>query len=148
MRNLKDTQRSCVEFDYDGTIHKHYAGPSAEERFRNEARVLYYLEEKGCDFVPKIIDIHEDTLELVMTNCGEDAPLISDQKRDFMFRSLEETYGVKHDDPFTRNITYNYHTGGFNVIDFEYATILETGEGFTISEEEEIRHTQKYIQTM
>ena len=48
-------------------------------------------------------------------------------------RALAES---RHGDPFARNVTYNTRTSEFNVIDFEYATIVETGEGFTISDED------------
>jgi len=140
MQNIKHTQRSCVEFGFDGTIHKRFSGPMARERFSNEARVLHYLQDKGCDFVPRVVELNEDTLELVMTNCGDAAPLISEQKTEIIFHDLEEKFGVRHGDPFARNITYNHRKGGFNVIDFEYAQILETGEGFSIQDEEAKRH--------
>jgi Ser/Thr protein kinase RdoA (MazF antagonist) len=35
-----------------------------------------------------------------------------------------ETYGVRHDDPFLRNVTYRASDGRFCLIDFEFATIL------------------------
>jgi tRNA A-37 threonylcarbamoyl transferase component Bud32 len=35
-----------------------------------------------------------------------------------------ETYGVRHDDPDVRNITYRQTDGRFCVVDFELATIL------------------------
>lgn len=40
--------------------------------------------------------------------------------------SSEKAYGVKHDDPFTRNVTYRASDGRFCIIDFEFATILGT----------------------
>jgi hypothetical protein len=40
-----------------------------------------------------------------------------------------ETYGVRHEDPFMRNVTYRPQDGRFCLIDFEFATMLETGEG-------------------
>ena len=51
---------------------------------------------------------------------------ISQQKKtDKIFRDLEEKYGVRHDDPFSRNITYDPNEGRFCVIDFELATLLD-----------------------
>jgi hypothetical protein len=37
-----------------------------------------------------------------------------------------ETYGVRHDDAFLRNVTYRATDGRFCLIDFEFATILDT----------------------
>jgi hypothetical protein len=34
-------------------------------------------------------------------------------------------YGVRHDDPFLRNVTYRTSDGQFCLIDFEFATILD-----------------------
>ena len=53
---------------------------------------------------------------------------IPSSKAQALFKELE-SYGVRHDDPYPRNITYNDWTGRFNIIDFEFATILESGEG-------------------
>ena len=43
--------------------------------------------------------------------------------RDEIFAELEK-YGVRHDDPDIRNVTYRAQDGRFCVIDFEFATIL------------------------
>jgi PPM family protein phosphatase len=40
-----------------------------------------------------------------------------------LFAEVEQ-YGVRHDDPDPRNITYRQTDGRFCVIDFELATIL------------------------
>jgi hypothetical protein len=40
-----------------------------------------------------------------------------------LFAELE-TYGVRHDDAFLRNVTYRATDGRFCLIDFEFATIL------------------------
>jgi hypothetical protein len=34
-------------------------------------------------------------------------------------------YGVRHDDPEVRNVTYSNKEGRFCLIDFEFATILD-----------------------
>jgi len=139
MKSIKDTQRANVRFGFDGHVYKRFAGPMAAERFGNETKVLRYLEAKGCSFVPRLVAACDKSLELVMTHCGTEAPMISPERLDALFLSLEREFGVKHDDAFARNVTYNHRTGGFNVIDFEYAVIVETGEGFTISDEESSR---------
>jgi len=41
-----------------------------------------------------------------------------------LFEELEN-YGVRHDDPDKRNVTYRQKDGRFCLIDFEFATILE-----------------------
>jgi hypothetical protein len=41
-----------------------------------------------------------------------------------LFAELEQ-YGVRHEDPFLRNITYRVSDGRFCIIDFEFATLLD-----------------------
>lgn len=45
-----------------------------------------------------------------------------------LFAELE-TYGVRHDDPEMRNVTYRQSDGRFCLIDFEFATILKEKKG-------------------
>ncbi len=125
MRNLKDGIRSLVKIDFYGNVHKYFKGTDREERFTNEIRILKALEERGCANVPQFIDAHEEELHLVTSNCGSPAPNLSQKKADMLFQELEQTYGVRHDDPFPRNITYDEKTGQFCIIDFELATLLE-----------------------
>ena len=130
MREIKDTQRAMVRIGYDGRVHKTFRGPDATDRFTNEVRVLQYLEEKGCAFVPKLLEWDDEDLSLVTTNCGsrvEDS--ISMTRTAELYKELERDFGVRHGDPFARNITYDPRLGRFCIIDFEYAVILETGEG-------------------
>ena len=130
MREIKDTQRATVRIGYDGRVHKTFRGPDATDRYTNEVRVLQYLEEKGCTFVPRLLKWDEEDLSLVTTNCGsrvEDS--ISDTRTTELYKELERDFGVRHEDPFARNITYDPSLGRFCIIDFEYAVILEKGEG-------------------
>lgn len=135
MINLKDTKRGNVFVGFDGLVRKRYSGPSSEQRFANEVRVLTYLKEVGCPFTPRLVEVDEGSLEVVMTHCGHEAPMVSDEKANTLFEDLKKDFGVEHGDPFSRNITYNTRTGDFNVIDFEYAFILDTGVGFSIEKE-------------
>lgn len=130
MREIKDTQRATVRIGYDGRVHKTFRGPDATDRYTNEVRVLQYLEEKGCTFVPRLLKWDEEDLSLVTTNCGsrvEDS--ISKTRTGELYKELERDFGVRHGDPFARNITYDPSLGRFCIIDFEYAVILEKGEG-------------------
>ena len=138
MQEIKDTQRAEVHIGFDGRVHKRYKGQLAKERFENEVRVLKYLEEKGCDFVPKLLEVYPEQLYIVTTNCGNIVHKLSPEKEKAVFAALE-TYGVRHDDAFMRNITYSPHLGRFCVIDFEFAVVLETGEGLTLKEAEAAR---------
>lgn len=128
MRNLKDGIRSLVKIDFYGNVHKYFRGTDKEERFANEILILKALEDRGCNFVPKYIESDDSELHLVTSNCGSPAPNISRKKCDQLFRRLEEKYGVRHDDPFPRNITYDEKSGQFCVIDFELATLLDLPE--------------------
>jgi tRNA A-37 threonylcarbamoyl transferase component Bud32 len=124
MRNLKDGIRSLVKIDFYGHVHKYFRGTDKEERFTNEIRILKALEERGCKFVPQYLESEESELHLVTTNCGSPAPNISQKKTESLFAKLEKNYGVRHDDPFSRNITYDGKAGQFCIIDFELATLL------------------------
>jgi len=133
MHEIKDTRRARVRIGYDGRVHKYYLGPQALDRYTNEVRVLKYLESKKCNFVPKLLEEHPDQLYIVTTNCGAVVSKMSKEKEQAIFDKLVEL-GIQHGDAFARNITYNPHQGHFCVIDFEFATILETGEGLSIKD--------------
>lgn len=133
MREMKDTARATVHVGYDGSVHKRFHGSFARERFENEVRMLKFLEERECPFVPRLIHADESKLYMVTTNCGAIVNSISEERMKALFEELE-TYGVRHDDPFPRNITYSPHLGRFCIIDFEFATLVESGEGLTIEQ--------------
>jgi len=58
MLKVKDTLRATVHLGYDGRVFKAYHGSNAAERFDNEVRVLRHLEERGCSFVPRLLEAH------------------------------------------------------------------------------------------
>ncbi len=125
MLEMKDTRRALVRIGYDGRVHKTFRGHQARERFQNEVRVLRYLEEKGCDYVPRVLEAHEDELRLVTTSCGQRVEHIADARVRELFTELERDYGVRHDDAYARNVTYSPQAGRFCLIDFEFATLLD-----------------------
>lgn len=125
MKIAKDGIRSIVRVGYDGRVYKTFRGTDADKRFANEVRVLQVLEERGCDFVPRLLDSDESSLTIVTTNCGAVVQNLSEEKTKSIFDELEQRFGVIHDDPFVRNITYHAGMGRFCVIDFELATVLE-----------------------
>ena len=124
MREEKNTRRSMVHIGFDGRVHKVFRGPKADERFATEVRVLRYLEESGCNFVPRLLHADPDELKIITTNCGNKVELLSDARIAEIFEELE-SYGVRHEDPFLRNVTYRASDGRFCIIDFEFATILD-----------------------
>ena len=124
MQEAKNTARALVRIGYDGRVHKHYKGPQARERFANEQRVLEFLAQKGCAFVPRLISCDPNELYLITSNAGQRAEHISKAKCQQMFAKLEQ-FGVRHGDAEVRNITYNEQQGQFNIIDFEFSSILE-----------------------
>ncbi len=107
----------------------------AQERFDNELKVLKVLEKNECPFVPRALDSDPDKLYLVTTNCGKPVDQISEKRMRQLFFELEQ-YGVRHNDPYPRNVTYDPLKGRFCLIDFEFATILTTGEGLTLKDTE------------
>ena len=124
MREVKNTQRATVRIGYDGRVHKAYRGPKARERFTTEVRVLRHLEERGCDFVPKLLEADEENLRIITTNCGSRVEHLGNERAQEIFAGLEP-FGVRHEDRDVRNITYRAGDGRFCVIDFEFATLLE-----------------------
>lgn len=124
MHDVKDTNRALVRIGYDGTVHKTFRGHEADQRFANEVRILRHLEAQGCDFVPRLVRCDPATLQIVTTNCGNRVDHISDEKLKSLFAELEQ-FGVRHDDPYARNITYRIADGRFCIIDFELSTLLD-----------------------
>jgi tRNA A-37 threonylcarbamoyl transferase component Bud32 len=125
MHEIKDTARALVRIGYDGRVHKTFRGPKALERFTNEVRVLRLLEARGCTFVPRLLAVEPEALKIITTNCGSRVEHLGEERRRELFAELEP-FGVRHDDPDIRNVTYRASDGRFCVIDFEFATLLET----------------------
>jgi tRNA A-37 threonylcarbamoyl transferase component Bud32 len=123
MQNVKDTLRSTVHLTWDGRVIKVYHGPNAPERFANEVRILRHLEARGCGFVPRLLEADETILRIVTTNCGSHVEHLDAERTKELFAELEK-FGIRHDDPDMRNVTYRQSDGRFCLIDFEFATIL------------------------
>jgi tRNA A-37 threonylcarbamoyl transferase component Bud32 len=126
MHEMKDTPRALVRISFDGRVHKTFRGHLAKERFEQEVRVLSYLEKRGCPFVPRLIETFPEQLKIITTNCGTRVDRVNPERQKELFAELEQ-YGVRHEDPELRNITYRASDGRFCIIDFEFATILGDG---------------------
>lgn len=124
MKELKDGIRSLVRIDFRGHVHKKFRGTDADKRFTNEVAVLKALEDRGAPNVPKLVGHDSETLTLITTNCGSPAPLITEEKARALFQELKDNYGIRHDDPEPRNVTYSLQMGRFCLIDFELSEIL------------------------
>jgi predicted Ser/Thr protein kinase len=124
MQEIKDTRRALVRIGFDGRVHKTFRGHQARERFENETIILRWLEERGCDFVPRLIEADEERLKIVTTNCGRRVDHLNAERQQEIFRELE-SFRVRHEDRDLRNITYRVADGRFCVIDFEFATLLD-----------------------
>lgn len=123
MLQVKDTLRATVHLSFDGRVFKVYHGPKAAERFANEVRILRHLEARGCPFVPRLLEADADKLRIVTTNCGSRVEHLDEKRTRELFAELE-AFGVRHDDPDVRNVTYRGSDGRFCLIDFEFATLL------------------------
>ncbi|MCU0783194.1 MAG: serine/threonine protein phosphatase, partial [Verrucomicrobia bacterium] len=95
----------------------------ARARFDNEVRVLRHLEVRGCGFVPKLLEADPAKLQIITTNCGSRVERMDEKRIQEVFAELEP-FGVRHEDPDVRNVTYRQSDGRFCVIDFELAAIL------------------------
>jgi hypothetical protein len=123
MLKVKDTLRATVNLSFDGRVFKAYHGADAQKRFDNEVRVLKYLEARGCNFVPRLLEADEMKLKIVTTNCGSRVDHLDEPRMKELYAELEK-FGVRHDDAELRNVTYRQSDGRFCLIDFEFATIL------------------------
>ena len=123
MLQAKDTLRATVYLSFDGRVYKTYHGPDAQTRFANEVKVLRHLEARGCHFVPRLLEADPTLPRIVTTNCGQRVEHLDAERTRELFAELHQ-YGVQHDDPEMRNVTYRQTDGRFCVIDFELATIL------------------------
>lgn len=128
MLKVKDTLRATVNLTFDGRVIKVYHGPNAQQRFANEVRILRHLETRGCTFVPKLLEADREQLRIVTTSCGSRVEHLDAPRLKELFAELE-TFGVRHDDPDLRNVTYRQSDGRFCLIDFEFATLLPTPDG-------------------
>jgi len=123
MITVKDTLRATVRVSFDGQVTKQFHGANAKERFENEVRVLRYLESQECPFVPRVIKADQKTLTMITTNCGSRVDHLDSERCKELFAQLDE-FGVCHEDPDIRNVTYRQQDGRFCLIDFEFAAIL------------------------
>ncbi|MGB0184821.1 MAG: serine/threonine protein phosphatase, partial [Opitutales bacterium] len=62
MYEAKNTARAVVHIGYDGRVHKYFKGPQALERYENEKRVLSFLQERDCPFVPRLLQNDDEQL--------------------------------------------------------------------------------------
>lgn len=132
IKPLKDGIRSHVRIDFYGNVHKRLRGTGAKERYETEVAVLKVLGERGCPYVPQLLEDHPEELYFVTTNCGKPADQISKGKSDKLFAKLEREYGVRHLDAEPRNITYSDKLGCFCIIDFELAEVLPPPPGLVL----------------
>ena len=124
VEQVKDTLRALVRIGFDGRVYKTFRGPKAQERFETEVKVLKYLEQRKCPFVPRLIDSDPAALRIVTTNCGSRVEHLDAERQKEIYDELLQ-YGVRHEDAEMRNVTYSQSMGRFCVIDFEFATILD-----------------------
>lgn len=123
MLTLKDTLRATVRLTFDGRVIKEYRGPKAQERFDNEVHILKLLEARQCDFVPRLLESDRERLRIITSSCGSRVDHLDEQRTKELFAELEK-FGIRHDDPEMRNVTYRQKDGRFCIIDFEFATEL------------------------
>ena len=102
---LKDGIRSQVRIDFYGNVHKRLRGTDADKRYATEVAVLKVLEERGCPYVPRLLEEHPEELYFVSTNCGKLATQISKEKADHAVRQAGK--GIRRAPP--RRRTAQHH---------------------------------------
>jgi hypothetical protein len=73
--------------------------------------------------VPQLLASDPENLKIITTNCRTKVERLNIEHMKELFDKLE-TYGVRHEDQFLRNVTYRQQNCRFCLIDFEFATIL------------------------
>lgn len=131
---LKDGIRSHVRIDFYGHVHKRLRGTDADKRYATEVAVLKVLEERGCPYVPKVLEEYPEENYFVSSNCGQPAPQLTKERADQIFAALEKDYGIRHLDAEPRNITYSDKLARFCIIDFELAEVLPVPPALGIDE--------------
>ena len=134
MDKVKDTLRALVRISYDGRVYKTFRGPRAKERFETEVRILRFLEARACPFVPRLLEANPAELRIVTSNCGGRVEHLDPARTKELFTELEQ-FGVRHDDPEMRNVTYRQSDGRFCLIDFEFASILPEFQALATQEQ-------------
>lgn len=127
MLKIKDTLRATVNLTFDGRVIKAYHGPDAQSRFENEVRILRHLNTRNCPFVPKLLEADPEKIRIITSNCGSRVDHLDEKRCKELFAELE-LFGVRHDDPEMRNVTYSQQLGRFCIIDFEFATLLDAAK--------------------
>lgn len=127
MLKVKDTLRATVNLTFDGRVIKAYHGPDARQRFDREVQILRHLEARECPFVPRLLEADAEKIRITTTNCGARVQHLDEKRTKELFAELEP-FGVRHDDPDIRNVTYRQSDGRFCLIDFEFATLLPDTE--------------------
>ena len=107
MLKVKDTLRATVHLTFDGRVFKAYHGPNAQRAFDNEVRVLRHLEARGCDFVPRLLEADEKNFASSPPTAAPAWSIWTKNARSELFAELEK-FGVRHDDPDMRNVTYRF----------------------------------------
>ena len=74
-------------------------------------------------FRGRLLEADPVQLRIVTSNCGTRVEHLDAERAQELFAELAP-YGVRHDDPDVRNVTYRQSDGRFCVIDFELATLL------------------------
>ena len=128
MQEAKNTARAMVRLGYDGRVHKTFKGHQARERFEHELRVLKYLEKMACPFVPRVLEADPERLYLVTTNCGQRVDHMTEDRLRQIYAELEQ-YGVRHEDPYLRNVTYRASDGRFCLISHSTGQVGKMAQG-------------------
>ncbi len=76
--------------DFHGNVHKRMRGSGVAESYAKEVEVLKVLEERGCPYVPKLLEEHPEEFYFVSTNCGRPAPQVSKAKAEKLYAALGE----------------------------------------------------------
>jgi hypothetical protein len=129
MLQVKDTLRSTVKrLSFDGRAFKTYHGPDALDALNaKEVRGVapsWKLTDVG--FVPQAPRRRFATSSRSSPATAASRVEHLDDKRSpaGTVRRNWSPYGVRHDDPDMRNVTYRQSDGRFCIVDFELATIL------------------------
>jgi len=79
-------------------------------------RVLRHLEQRGCTFVPRLLEVDPVQLKIVTTNCGTRVDQLNEQRQEGAVRTSSSNMECGTRTGKMRNITYRASDGRFCVI--------------------------------
>jgi hypothetical protein len=119
MQEAKDTRRALVHIGLRWAGAQDLSAVIWPANASKTKSVCCAIWRRAAANLSPVLEADPENLKMITTNCGSRVDHMARTAMKELFAELEQ-YGVRHDDPFLRNITYRFSDGRFCVIDFEF----------------------------